>query len=145
SPDDKPAVDAMLAVELQRQNTLKAALGGSTETASWIEEPRLFQNYKLLQFCDLLAIYYNTADPEQRTEQTFTHVPIGGDRDVTVAIRPQSPGIYALSPFPFAAEGAEFAFAGRSLSPGQHEREGGWGGLLARTPTEWETFQLVAG
>jgi hypothetical protein len=144
APDEKPAVDAMLAVELERQAALKAELSRSTETASWVEEDRLFQNYKLLQFCDLLAIYYNTTHAEQRTEQTFTHVPITRDRDITVTIRPKSSGAYALSPFPFAVEGAEFAFAGRSLSPGQHEREGGWATLLARTPTEWETFRLVA-
>jgi hypothetical protein len=145
SLDDRPAVDAMLAVELERQASLKAKLGASTETASWIEEGRLFQNYKLLQFCDLLAIYYNTTHPEQRSEQTFTHVPISHDRHATVTICPKSPGIYALSPFPFAAEGAEFAFAGRSVFPGQHEREGGWAGILARAPTEWEAFRLVPG
>ena len=145
SADDKPAVDAMLADELERQTALKAQLSGSTATASWVEEGRLFQNYKLLQFCDLLAIYYNTTHAEQRTEQTFTHVPMSRDRDVAVTIRPLSPGRYALSPFPFASEGAEFAFAGRPLFPGQHAGEGGWATLLARTPTEWETFRLVAG
>lgn len=145
SPDDKPAVDAMLAGELERQTALKAKLVASTETASWVEEGRLFQNYKLLQFCDLLAIYYNTVHAEQRTEQTFTHVPISRDRDVSVTICPKSPGNYALSPFPFAVDGTEFAFAGRSLLPGQHEAEGGWAAVLARTPTQWETFRLVAG
>jgi len=145
SPDDKPAVEAMLAVELERQKALKAELGRSAETATWVEEVRLFQNYKLLQFCDLLAIYYNTTHAEQRSEQIFTHVPMGRERDVSVTIRPKAPGVYALSPFPFAADGAEFAFAARSLVPGQHEREDGWSALLARTPTECETFRLVAG
>jgi hypothetical protein len=141
--DDKPAVDAMLADELERQTRLKAKLGDATETANWIEEGRLFQNYKLLQFCDLLAIYFNTTHPEQRAEQIFTHVPMSRDLDVTIAISPKSPGVYALSPFPFAVNDTEFAFAGRSVFPGQHEREGGWSAVLARTPIEWETFRLV--
>jgi hypothetical protein len=145
SPSDKPAIDAMLANELERQAALKAKLAGAAETASWIEDGRLFQNYKLLQFCDLLAIYYNTIHAEQRTEQTFTHVPISADRDVAVTIRPKAPSVYALSPFPFAAEGAAFAFAGRPLLPGHHECEGGWSAVLARTPTEWEEFRIVAG
>jgi len=145
SSDDRPAVDAMLAGELERQTTLKAKLGASTETADWVEEGRLFQNYKLLQFCDLLAIYFNTIHAEARSEQTFTHVPFGREHDVTVTIRPKAAGIYALSPFPFAADGAEFAFAGRCVFPGQHEREGGWAGMLTRAPTQWETFRLVAG
>jgi len=145
SSDDRPAVDAMLAGELERQTTLKAKLGASTETADWVEEGRLFQNYKLLQFCDLLAIYFNTIHAEARSEQTLTHVPFSREHDVPVTIRPKAAGIYALSPFPFAADGAEFAFAGRCVFPGQHEREGGWAGMLTRAPTQWETFRLVAG
>jgi hypothetical protein len=148
APEDKQAVDAMLAVELERQKALKAELGRSPATAAWIEETKLFQNYKLLQFCDLLAIYFNTKHIEARAEQTFTHVPTSRANDVSVTIRPNSPdspGVYAVSPFPFAAEGAEFAFASRQISPGQHERDGGWAKVLNTAPTEWETFRLVAG
>jgi hypothetical protein len=142
---DKPALDAMLALELERQARLKADLARSPDTAAWIEESRLFQNYKLLQLCDLLAIYFNFAHPELRKEQVFTHVPMSRERDVTVTVRPKGTGTYALSPFPFKVEGAEFAFAGRPITPGQHEREGGWPAVLAKTPTRWETFRLVAG
>jgi hypothetical protein len=42
--------------------------------------------------------------------------------DTTVTIRPQEPGVYALSPFPFAPDGAEFAFAGRRITSREHER-----------------------
>ena len=142
---DKPAVEAMLAGELARQSALKSTLAASSESAGWIEEGQLFQNYKLLQFCDLLAIYFNTTHADQRAEHTFTHVPMSRHRDATVAIRPKARDVYAVSPFPFAADGAEFAFAARSLYPGQNERDGGWAGLLAATPSEWETFRLVAG
>lgn len=145
APEDKPAVDAMLAVELSRQNALKAELSTSPETAGWIEEGRLFQNYKLLQFCDLLAIYFNTRHAAARTEQDFTHVPQSKDADTTVTITPRGEGVYALAPFPLACSGAEFAFAYRNISPGQHERDGGWAKVLRDTPTAWETFRLVAG
>lgn len=144
-PDDKPSADAMLRGEHARQTALKAELGRSEATASWIEDGRLAQNYKLLQFCDVLAIYFNIKHPEQRVEQTIPFVPLSRDRDITVTIRPQSPDAYALSPFPFAAEGAEFAFPSRLLSPGQHVCEGGWARLLANAPTQWETFRLIAG
>ncbi|MGE0628722.1 MAG: DUF3891 family protein [Hyphomicrobiaceae bacterium] len=144
-PSERASIDAMLAHELERQNALKAELGGSDTTEKWIAKGRLFQNYKLLQFCDLLAIYYNTIHPEQRAEQTFTHVPMSTDRDVTVTIRPKTTGVYAVSPFPFAAEGTEFAFPARTLAPGRHQRDGGWSRVLATVPTEWETFRLVAG
>ena len=62
-----------------------------------------------------------------------------------MTITPSGDGVYALSPFPFAAEGAEFAFPGRPIEPRQHERDGGWATALAKTPSEWERFKLVAG
>lgn len=142
---DKPAVDAMLAGELQRQAALKAELGRSPETAAWIAEDRLFQSYKLLQFCDLLAIYFNTRHAGERTRQEFTHVPMSRNQDATVAIQPTGDGVYSLSPYPLAADGAELAFAYRAISPGQHERDGGWAKVLRTTPTEWERLRLVAG
>lgn len=145
APEDKPAVDAMLAHELERQAALKAELARSPETAAWIAEDRLFQNYKLLQFCDLLAIYFNYVHPDLRAEQTFTHVPKSRGEDTTITIQPRGDSTYALSPFPFACDGAEFAFPGRPITPGQHEREGGWAVVLRDTPTEWERFTLIEG
>lgn len=145
SPDDKPAVDAMLAVELARQNALKAELATSPDTAAWIEEGRLFQNYKLLQFCDLMAIYFNTTHADARVEQVFTHVPISPTADTSITITPRGDGVYALSPFPLASDGAAFAFAYRNVTPHQHEREGGWANILRAAPTSWEILRLVAG
>lgn len=145
APEDKPAVDAMLEAELARQKALKVELARSPETAAWIEEDWLFQNYKLLQFCDLLAIYFNYVHAEQRAEQTFTHVPMSRTEDTSITIRPKGDETYALSPFPFACDGAEFAFPGRSITPGQNEHEGGWSKVLRDTPTEWERFTLIGG
>lgn len=144
SPDDRPAVEAMLQAELDRQTRLKDELSHSAETATWIEERRLFQHYKLLQFCDLLAIYFNYTHPALRAEQAFTHVPISRDRDTDVTIRPAGDGVYALSPFPFAASGAEFAFPSRPIAPGQNEPDGSWASVLRTTPSRWERFTLVA-
>ena len=144
-PEGRPLVNAMLDAELARQATLKIELAKAPDTAAWIEEKHLFQNYKQLQFCDTLALYFNRVHPSERVAQAFEHVPLTRDRDTTVMVTPRDAGVYALAPFPFACEGATFAFAGRAISPGQHDREGGWSRLLAKAPTEWETFKLVAG
>jgi len=145
APHDRPKVEALMASEEERQQALKAELSGSPETAAWIEEKRLFQNYALMQFCDLLAIYFNGTHPSQRGEKEFTRVPASRERDVTIRVRPASGEVYAFDPFPFAAEGAEFAFAGRLISPGQHEREGGWAKVLRTAPSVWQRFTAVAG
>src|SRR5204862_1234684 len=45
SEQDRPLVQRMLDGELARQKTLKAQLAKNPESAAWIEEKHLFQNY----------------------------------------------------------------------------------------------------
>jgi hypothetical protein len=141
---DRPLVERMLDGELNRQKRLKAEIAMDQQTAGWIEEEHLFQNYKQLQFFDTLALYFNRTHPSERAEQKFEHVPLNARRDVTLTVRPRETGVYEVSPFPFAANSAEFAFAGRFIAPGQRQTNAGWSSVLRETPTEWESFHLVA-
>jgi hypothetical protein len=143
-PRDRPLAQRMLDGELDRQQRLKAELGRDPRTSAWIEEKRLFQSYKQLQFFDTLALYFNRTHPDERGEVKFEHVPLSTGEDTTVTVRPRGPGVYELAPYPFAAPSAEYAYAGRPVEPGQHERNGGWSRVLAKAPTVWERFCLVA-
>jgi hypothetical protein len=143
-PAERPLADRMLAGELARQERLKAELATSPDSAPWIERDRLFQSYKQLQFFDTLALYFNRIHKDERREQQFEHVPLDAANDVTVTIRPRADGVYELAPFPFAADNAEFAFAGRPITPGQRQSDGGWSSVLPTIPTQWERFRLVA-
>src|SRR5712691_9978085 len=143
-PADRPLADRMLAAELDRQKRLKGELAGDPQTAGWIEEGHLFQNYKQLQFCDTLALYFNRTHPSERGEQRFERVPANAREDVAVTVRPREPGVYEASPYPFAAIGAEFAFAGRLVEPRRHQKAGGWSSVLRELPTRWESFRFVA-
>jgi hypothetical protein len=134
----------MLAGELDRQQRLKAELAKDPHTAGLIEQDHLFQNYKQLQFFDTLALYFNRIHPSERAEQRFEHVPQSAREDIAVTVRPRERGVYEISPYPFAANSAEFAFAGRPIEPGQHSKAGGWKQVLASSPTRWESFRLVA-
>jgi Protein of unknown function (DUF3891) len=142
-PHDRPLVQRMLDGEIDRQKRLKAELAQDPKTSTWIEDKRLFQNYKQLQFFDTLALYFNRTHPRERGEVKFEHVPLSGEQDTTITVRPRGPGVYELSPNPFAAHSAEYAFAGRPIEPRQHEKNGGWSSVLAKAPTVWERFRLV--
>ncbi len=142
---DRPLADKMLNGEIDRQKRLKAELSQDPQAAAWITERKLFQNYKALQFIDTLALYFNRIHSAERVEQVFENVPMTSETDVTITIRPADKRTYSLSPFPFAAEGGEFAFSGRPLTPEDGKRAGGWPAALRQIPTEWEHFQLVAG
>jgi hypothetical protein len=143
-----PAADRALAArmldgELARQQRLKAELARDPQAAGWLDEARVLQNYKQLQFFDLLALYFNRVHPSERGEQTFGHVPASAQQDVSITIRPRAANIYELSPYPFAAASAEFGYAGRHIRPGQ-QQNGCWSSVLREAPTRWETFRLVA-
>jgi hypothetical protein len=144
-PHDRPLAHKMLDGELERQERLKTELARDATTAPWLDQARLFQNYKQLQFFDTLALYFNRIHPSERTEVKFEHVPLDAKQDTIITVRPREPGVYELSPYPFAAQSAEVAFAGRHIAAGQHEKHGGWPNVLARAPTEWERFRLIAG
>jgi len=143
-PDkERPVAERMLDGELARQKRLKADVAEDARLSDRLDEKKLFQNYKQLQFIDTLALYFNRVHRDERGPQTFEHVPLNAENDTSVTIRPQQPGVYSLSPFPFAPNGAEFAFAGRHLTPRRHEANGGWTDALRKAPTEWERFKLV--
>jgi Protein of unknown function (DUF3891) len=145
-PDkDRLLAARMLDAELARQGRLKDAISLDAELAGRLNEKQLFQNYKQLQFLDTLALYFNRIHPSERVEQTFEHVPRSAEEDATVTIKPRGDGFYMLSPFPFAAEEAEFAFAGRHVAPCRGAAaEQSWSEVLRRAPTVWERFRLVA-
>jgi Protein of unknown function (DUF3891) len=140
---DRPLAARMLDGELSRQKKLKEEIGKDSRLSGWLDEKKIFQNYKQLQFLDTLALYFNRVHPDERGPQTFEHVPLNAEEDAAVTIQPQARGVYALAPFPFAPHAAEFAFAGRRVTPRQHEANGGWSLVLKQAPTEWERFQLV--
>jgi hypothetical protein len=141
---DRPLATRMLAGELERQARLKDQISLDTELTGRLNEKHLFQNYKQLQFIDTLALYFNRIHASERGAQTFEHVPRTAGEDATITIKPGEDGHYMLSPFPFAATDAEFAFAGRQIAPCQSEAMGGgWCEILRRAPTVWERFRLV--
>jgi hypothetical protein len=134
----------MLEGELARQKRLKAELAKHPQTNAWLADDHLFQNYKQLQFFDTLALYFNRTHPQARSEQKFEHVPLNGQQDVTISIRPRGRDLYEMWPYPFAANRAEFAYPGRYIAPGGRDTEHDWSTVLKQTPTQWECFQLVA-
>src|SRR2546430_13381054 len=49
---DRPLADKMLNGELERQKRLKAELATDPDARAWLDERKIFQNYKALQFID---------------------------------------------------------------------------------------------
>ncbi|MCZ6591848.1 MAG: DUF3891 family protein [Alphaproteobacteria bacterium] len=139
--ENRSTADEMLEGELSRQERLKAELASNPETAAWIEQGHLFQNYKQLQFFDTLALYFNCAHEGARVEQTFEHIPRNPREDVTVTVRPTGEGVYHVSPYPFADDPLDVSFTGRSMVPDPDRKTADLGSIA----TDRQTIMLTAG
>jgi len=147
-PDVRPRVDAMLDGELERQGRLKEKLASDPQTAAWLEEPHLMQNYKQLQFFDTLSLYFHCSHESERGVAEFPHVPTNATKDVTVQITPRNgtsdENSYVLSPFPFAESGAVFKFTGRYVASIPETGESDLQGRIAKTPRRSQTVTFIA-
>ncbi len=142
--DNRAVAGDMLDGELARQQRLKAELAADPETAGWIDEDHLFQNYKQLQFFDTMALYFNCQPEGARRETVFQNVPERAGVDVDVTVRPLGDGVYSVAPFPFAPEygsGVSFSFDGRYIKPDMGRRAVDMDSIAVVS----QTVKLVAG
>jgi Protein of unknown function (DUF3891) len=145
SPAERPLAERMLEAELRRQAVLKAELARDAQTAAWVEEGHLFQNYKQLQFFDTFALYFNRTHSAARTEASFEHVPMNAHADTAITVRPVSAETYAISPYPFGENPGHFKFSGRYVEPRGKGEEVDWRRVFEKAPLQWERFTLVPG
>ncbi|MCZ6605259.1 MAG: DUF3891 family protein [Alphaproteobacteria bacterium] len=141
--DYRRQFEDMLDGQLARQARLKAKLAENDETAAWIEDDRLFQSYKQLQFFDTVALYFHCTHAADRGPAGFPHVPMAPAKDVTVHVEPIDTHTYCFDPYPFREEGLYLAFEGRYMGA----VDGGDDQLtaaMAAAPTDVQTVQFVA-
>lgn len=139
----RPAVHAMLDAELSRQERLKQALRDDPATAEWVDDALLFQAYKLLQFFDTLALYFQTTHAAARTPSRFLNVPAARNCDVILEVTPVAPDVAAVTPWPFAGARLEVRCPGKMLTP---QPEGvDMSALLAALPLTEQRYTLIPG
>ena len=141
---NRPMVDKMLADEVARQARLKAELAKSEATRPWVEENRVFQNYKQLTFFDTLSLYFHLYHASERGEEVYIHVPMTADSDSNVTVKKLSDQVYSLDPFPFAGDTLKLSCRGRYARPFANDFPADKvGAALASMPTDTQTYQLV--
>lgn len=143
-PEARAATQAMLDDQLARQARLKARLAQNPKTAPWSEEKHLMQNYKQLQFFDLVGLYFHQTHPRLRKADTIPGVPMTKDRDTPVTITPLDAATYRFFPFPFAEDGMVIAFEGRWFTPPPNPAEADGKALVYSLPVVRQTLRFVA-
>jgi len=76
----------------------KAEVASSPETRDWVDEERLWTNYRLLQTYDMLSLYFCLGFDE-RIE--LTNVPVANGTTTTLTIEPIGDGRHRIDPYPF--------------------------------------------
>jgi len=143
-PGQEDTVKGLLDGELDRQARLKKLLSKNRETSKWIEEENLFRNYKLLQFFDTLALYFNMRHCSEHSEELFTHVPKTVNFDVEVSIRPAGDNYYRINPFPFKGDKLQVSCKGRYFEAVSSDTvPEDLGTMLYDLPTEHQTFVFL--
>lgn len=145
SPDMADETNEILAGELARQERLKAALSADPKTAAWVREDNLFRNYKLLQFCDTLALYFNLRHAADRKVETYVHVPETATRDAEIVVTPVGDDTYTFDPFPFAGDRLDAVCRGRYFNavPGG-KAPGDLAVLISGLPVEEQVHHFIA-
>ncbi len=140
----RPLIDAMLAYEAARQARLKALLAANPETRAWVEERRLFQNYKQLQFFDTMSLYFHLRHAGERGVETYVHVPMNAEADADVRLRKINERVYSLDPFPFAGDRLTIICRGRYVTPFPPDfPPDRVGAALRELPADRQTYELV--
>jgi hypothetical protein len=141
---NRPMVDKMLADEVERQDRLKQALAKNEATRPWVEENRLFQNYKQLTFFDTLSLYFHLCYASERDEMVYIHVPMTAQSDSNITVKKVSDQVYSLDPFPFAGDTLKLTCRGRYVKRFANDFPADKvGATLASMPTDTQTYQLV--
>lgn len=143
APENKQSVTDMLNAELERQARLKSQLSSKAESAAWVEEAALMNNYKLLQFFDTLSLYFHMTNVENRGESKFLNVPDGKGTDHTLTIKPTGDGSYALTPFPFKGSEITVSVEGRYLTAQPQGTD--FKPIFESTAKESQTYKIIAG
>ena len=140
---NKAKVEAMLAAELERQRRLRAALA-SDRGSRQRDEKQIVQNYKHLQFCDTLALYFHLRHAGERGEEVYIHVPMSKEVDASVTLNKMDETTYSLDPFPFAQDAVTLVCRGRYLQPVPiGEEPDHLGAVLGALPPSGQTHRLV--
>lgn len=138
-----PATEAMLAAEMARQDRLKELLIADPQTAVFIGDKALFYNYKLLQFFDTLALYFQMTHETGRGDSYFENVPRATGKDVTITIKRVEAGVYALSPYPFHEDRLIISYQAYPMMPQAKGTD--LKGVMAETDPVIESITLIAG
>jgi hypothetical protein len=121
SPDDERLQRQFLDELHQQADNLRRELPQQGVPASWLEDRRLWCNYKLLQIYDRLSLYFCTAPPRQAELEPVPRDYEGGETRITLT--PLDERRVVLSPYPFDRSPLPLTVRGRLVADRDYESD----------------------
>ncbi len=126
----------------QQQEILRRELPQQGIPASWLEERRLWCNYKLLQMYDRLSLYFCTAPPRPIELGPAPLDYDGGETQLTLT--PLTERIVAMSPYPFDRSPLTFTLRARIAPDRDYESDTEFRAVFAQAPVTELYFEVCA-
>ena len=129
--------------ELQlQQEELRRILPRQGVPSSWLEERRLWCNYKLLQIYDRLSLYFCTAPPRPATVEPAPLDYEGGETQLT--LMPLTERTVALTPYPFDCSPLPFTVRARIAPDRDYASDDDFRAVFAAAPLTELSFEVCA-
>ncbi len=126
----------------QQQELLLRELPQRGVPASWLEERRLWCNYKLLQMYDRLSLYFCTAPPRPATLEPAPRDYEGGETQLTLT--PLNERAVAISPYPFNRSPLSFTVPTRTVPNRDCEDENDFRAVFSQAPVRALNYEVCA-
>lgn len=126
----------------QQQESLRRELPQRGVPASWLEDRRLWCNYKLLQMFDRLSLYFCTAPPRPITMGPAPQDYESGETQLILT--PLTERTVAISPYPFDRNPLSFTVRACTVPDRDYESDDAFRTLFAQAPATELHFEVCA-
>jgi len=140
TPAMQRTIDDFLGRLETQRGRLREQLREMGTPESWLEEGRIWKNYKLLQIFDRLSLYLCLPPLAQRT---LGPAPTAEGKDVELALQPRGQNKIHISPYPFDVDPLEVTVHSRAILKTVYVSDEQFREVLARAEVTTLTFELT--
>jgi hypothetical protein len=128
-------------LEVQRRD-LREQLQQTGTLAGWLDEARIWKNYKLLQIFDRLSLYLCMPP---LTKRSLGPAPTADGKDVDLVLQPGDGTTVRLTPYPFDANPLVVTLPTRLVPKTPYNSDDHFRAVLARAEVVPQTWELTSG
>jgi hypothetical protein len=140
TPEMQKVIQGFLDRLEAQQRSLREQLQAVGTPERWMEQARIWKNYKLLQIFDRLSLYLCMPPFEMRT---LRPAPSADGEDLDLILQPRGPNTIQINPYPFGVDPLQVLVASRQIPTTPYAGNEQFREALARAKVSTLTFELT--